>query len=216
MRRPSRVAALAGLIVAAATACGSASHGTPSAAPAASVTQPPAPAAGPIAPTSTSAPKLGAQQVADTGLPSKVGAGKLSTPTIKRLMQFFEDKVSRAYATGDANALEHYLAGPMLTGNRATINYLASQHKRNVFRIKVESVKPQANTAHRIILDMTGDMTVNYFVDPRTRKVLNNGLPGPSQVAFTVFLDQNPATGTWYWTGEKAGTSANDGPVTSQ
>jgi hypothetical protein len=192
-----------------------------------SASTPPAPAAAPRVQASTppvsspppglaGTPSLTASDVADHGLPSKVGAGKLSTPTIKRLMQFFEDKVGRAYATGNANALDHYLAGPMLSGNRATINLLTSQHRRNVFRIHVQTVKPEANQAHRVVLDMTGDMTVNYFFDPRTHKVLSNGLPGPSQVAFLVFLDQNPKTGTWYWTGEKsaaAGATGSSGTI---
>jgi hypothetical protein len=214
-----RVAALVLAASAAVAGCGSTSSGgdTPRAVPAATPSSVPTPASsplvGPTLPPGTT-PTLSAQQVADTGLPSKVGPGKLSNPTIKRLMQFFEDKVSRAYATGNADALSHYLAGPMLTGNRGTINLLSSQHRRNVFKIRVQTVKAEANTGHRIILDMTGDMTVNYFFDPRTHKVLNNGLPGASQVTFTVFLDQNPATGTWYWTGEKSGTGGVTGAQT--
>jgi hypothetical protein len=204
-----------GLILTSLTGCSSGSK-TPAAAPpppvAVSSAPPPAPV--PLAPSPTRQ-VLTARQVADSGLPSKVGAGKLSTPTIKRLMQFFEDKVSHAYATGHANALTHYLAGPMLTGNRATINLLTSKQKRNVFRIKVQSVTPQTNQAHHLIFDMTGDMTVNYFFDPRTHKVLDNGLPGPSQVQLIVFLDQNPKTGTWYWTGEKAGADANSATSTT-
>ncbi|MBV9871401.1 MAG: hypothetical protein JO214_12355 [Frankiaceae bacterium] len=188
------------------TGCSSGSGGgAPSAdasapAPTVSTTQLPGPSGAP-------AQTLTAAQVADHGLPSRVGPGKLSTPTIKRLVQFFEDKVSHAYATGNADALRHYLAGPMLTGNVATVNLLTQKHRRNVFRIKVQSVKPVANTENRIILDLTGDMTVNYFFDPATHKILDHGLPGPSQVQFTVFLDRNPKTHTWYWTGEKAGTS---------
>jgi hypothetical protein len=190
--------------------CGGGSGGTPSTPDAAGAG---VPSAAPTtnsqlaAPTRAAGQTFTASQVANPGLPSKVGAGKLSTPTIKRLAQYFEDKVSHAYATGNADALRHYLAGPMLTGNIATINLLNQKHRRNVFRIKVQSVKVVANTSHRIIFDLTGDMTVNYFFDPSTHKILNRGLPGPSQVQFTVFLDQNPKSGTWYWTGEKAGTS---------
>lgn len=214
-----RTAAVALAASAVLAGCGSGSSGgaTPRAVPAETPSAVPtlasSPPAGPTLPPGTT-PTLSARQVADDGLASKVGPGKLPTPTIKRLMQFFEDKVSRAYATGDAEVLSHYLAGPMLTGNRGTINLLSSQHRRNVFRIRVQTVKPQANTAHRIVLDMTGDMTVNYFFDPRTHKILNHGLPGPSQVTFTVFLDQNPATGTWYWTGEKSGTGGVTGAQT--
>jgi hypothetical protein len=190
-----------GLLAVSLVGCGSGTH---QASPAPVVASPSAATASPVTPLATSAPVLSAQDVADPGLPSKVGAGKLSTPTIKRLMQFFEDKVSQAYATGHADVLDHYLAGPMLNGNRATISLLSSQHKRNVFKIRVESVKPQADQAHRVVFDMTGDMTLNYFFDPGTKKILDNGLPGPSQVQFLVFLDQNPKTGTWYWTGEQS------------
>jgi hypothetical protein len=72
-------------------------------------------------------------------------------------------------------------------------------------------VKPQTDEAHHVIFTMSGDMTLNYFFDPTTHKVLDNGLPGPSQVRFIVFLSQNPTTGTWYWTGEKADTSSSSG-----
>jgi hypothetical protein len=191
------------------TGCGSGSSSHAGAPSPASSSSSPAAATAPLAPAAT--PTLSAQQVADHGLPSKVGAGKLSTPTLKRLVQYFEDKVSRAYATGNVDALSHYLAGPMLSGNRATIGLLNSKNKRNVFRIRVQSVTPQSNQAHAAIVEMTGDMTVNYFFNPRTHKVLDNGLPGPSQVRFIIFLNQNPATGTWYWTGEKADTSSSSG-----
>jgi hypothetical protein len=204
-------ASVGGLLVAGVLAGCSSHSAPPQAAPSPQVvtssSRPASPA--PLAPDTT--PSLSAQQVADHGLASKVGPGKLSTPTLKRLMQFFEDKVSRAYATGDANALSHYLAGPMLSGNRATIGLLSAKHQRNVFRIHVQSVKAESNQAHEVILDMTGDMTVNYFFDPRTHKVLDNGLTGPSPVQFTVFLNQNPKTGTWYWTGEKAAASTGSG-----
>lgn len=203
--------ALTAAALVAAVAGGCSGHGsTPGAAPAATPSQ--------VATTSTPSPTvpgtgqgLSAQQVANSGLPSTVGAGELSTPTLKRLVQYFEDKVSKAYASGDAGALSHYLAGPMLSGNRATIGLLNSKHRRNVFRIHVQSVQPESNQKHQVILRMVGDMTVNYFFDPRTHKVLDHGLPGPSQVRFVVFLNQNPATGTWYWTGEKADTSSSSG-----
>jgi hypothetical protein len=208
-QRPSAVTAVgSGLLVLALSACGSSSSGgsTPAAAPRAS-SSPAAVGSPPLAPKS--APTLTAQQVADTGLPSKVGPGKLSKPTIKKLIQYFENRVNHAYATGNAGALDHYLAGPMLSGNAGTINFLNSKHKRNVVRIRVETVKPQTNEAHHLIVNMTGDMTLNYFFNPRTKKVLDNGLPGPSQVAFLVFMDQNPKTKTWYWTGEKSATDTD-------
>jgi hypothetical protein len=192
----------------ASSAAGAAATQTPSAAPSPALSPPLA-----VSPPAQSAQPstLSAEQVADNGLPSKVGSGKLSARTLKRLVQFFEDKVSRAYADGNPDALDHYLAGPMLSGNRATINLLTSRHRRNIFKIRVESVKPQSDQAHSAIVEMTGDMTLNYFADPRTHKVLDNGLPGPSQVQFIVFLNQNPATGTWYWTGEKSATSSTAG-----
>jgi hypothetical protein len=200
----------AGLTISMLTACGGGSStASPPSAPVSSPTASTA-ATGPVAPPPAPAATLSAQQVSDRGLPSHVGAGKLSKPTIKKLMQFFETKVGKAYATGNADSLSHYLAGPMLSGNRATIGLLTTKHKRNVFRIHVETVKPQTNEAHHLIFNMTGDMTVNYFFDPATHKVLDNGLPGPSQVQFTVFLDQNPKTGTWYWTGEKADATTGD------
>src|SRR5580693_4165974 len=73
-------------------------------------------------PTPTTAPPvhIPARDLADPALPSHLGSGKPSKATVKRLMQFFENRVSEAYATGNADALYHYLAGPMLSGNRAT------------------------------------------------------------------------------------------------
>jgi hypothetical protein len=152
---------------------------------------------------------LSAADVADPGLASTIGPGKLSVAQVKALAQYFEDKVSAAYANGDADALDHYLAGPMLSGNRATINVLNSQHKLNVYRIKVGKVTIETSDTHSVIFDMTGDMVLDYFVDSATQKVLENGLPGPSQVQFAVFLDENPKTHTWYWTGEKSETSGS-------
>jgi hypothetical protein len=158
-----------------------------------------------------SAPELSAEQISDTGLPSHVGDGKLTTSQVKRLMQFFEDKVSEAYAHGDANALDHYLAGPMLSGNRATINLLNSQGKYNVFRIRVGKVTIETNEKNSVIFDMTGDMVLDYFVDSKTHQVLENGLPGPSQVQFAVFFNENPKTHTWYWTGEQSEANSSGG-----
>jgi hypothetical protein len=151
---------------------------------------------------------LSRADIADSGLASQVGDGKLSAATVKELMQYFEDKVSAAYAAGDADALDHYLAGPMLSGNRATINVLNSQNKLNVFRIRVGKVTIETNEKSSVIFDMTGDMVLDYFVDSLTHKVLQNGLPGPSPVQFSMFFNENPKTHTWYWTGEKSGTGA--------
>jgi hypothetical protein len=200
-----------GVLVLGLAACGSSSgqagpkpNATAVPTPGTSAT-PATPGSGVLAPAGAS---LSAEQVSDRGLASKVGPGKLPTKTIKALAQFFEDKVSNAYATGNAGALDHYLAGPMLSGNRATINLLAAKHKRDVFKIRVETVKAQTNEAHHVIFTMTGDMTLDYFFNPQTKKILDGGLPGPSQVSFTMFFDQNPKTHTWYWTGEQAAGSA--------
>jgi hypothetical protein len=201
-----------GLLVVALAGCGSSGSepGSSALAPvrasaAPSTAAAPTPGSGVIAPAGAS---LSAEQVSDSGLASKVGAGKLSKPTIKALAQFFEDKVGNAYATGHPDELDHYLAGPMLSGNRATINLLAGKHKRDVFKIRVETVKPQTNEAHHVIFTMTADMTLDYFFNPQTKKILDGGLPGPSQVSFTMFFDQNPKTHTWYWTGEQSAASA--------
>jgi hypothetical protein len=158
-------------------------------------------------PTPLAGSTLTAADVADPGLPSKIGPGKLSNATIKKLVQYFEDNVAKAYADGDANALEHYLAGPMLSGNRATITLLAKQDKLNIFRIRVQKITAETNEAEHVIIDMTGDMVLNYFIDSKTHKILENGLPGPSQVQFAIFLDRNPKTNTWYWTGEQSETT---------
>ncbi|HWB67730.1 MAG TPA: hypothetical protein VG708_12985 [Mycobacteriales bacterium] len=167
------------------------------------------------APPGSAAPGRGraaytARQLVDDGLPSKIGPGALTKPQVKQLMQYFENKVAHAYATGRSDSLTHYLAGPMLSGNRATIQLLAAKHKRNVFHIDVVAVHLQANEATRLVFAMTGDMTSNYFVDTATGRVLDHGLPGPSQVKFLIFLDQNPATRTWYWTGEQSQAAADN------
>ena len=153
--------------------------------------------------------RLTAKQVADPGFASQVGAGRLSAATVKRLLQYLEDRVASAYAHGRPNELEHYLAGPMLSGNRATILLLNSKQRHNVFRIKVDSVHLIANQAHRVVFTMTGDMQLDYFYSTTTHKVLDHGLPGPSRVKFLVFLDENPKTHTWYWTGEKSDANGN-------
>jgi hypothetical protein len=215
--RPVSAALVAATCVLAASACGSGSGsvaGVSRPNPASTLARPAPPAPlGPLAPSATSgaSPTLTAADVADDGLPSKVGPGKLSTPTIKKLTQYFEDRVARAYATGNADALAHYLAGPMLSGNRATIALLNGKQRLNVFRLKVESVKPQTNEAHHLIINLTADMVLDYFVSTTTHKVIDNGLPGPSQVQFVIFLDQNPKTHTWYWTGEQSAAAASSG-----
>lgn len=210
------VAGLLGLTLAGAglAGCGGSSSGgaaadtTPSAVPSATSTAPVTPETGLPTPLA-SVPTLSAADVADHGLPSSIGPGKLSNAKIKALIQYFEDKVAKAYATGSSTALQHYLAGPMLSGNRATISLLSKQNKLNVFRIRVETVTPETNEKRHLIFDMTGDMVLDYFVDSRTHKVVNNGLPGPSQVQFAIFLDENPKTHTWYWTGEQSESTAN-------
>ncbi|HVW79548.1 MAG TPA: hypothetical protein VHB69_01230 [Mycobacteriales bacterium] len=161
---------------------------------------------GPVVPSS---PSLSLADIADPGLASHIGDGKLTVAQVRQLMQFFENKVSAAYAHGDADALDHYLAGPMLSGNRATINLLNSQNKLNVYRIRVGKVTIETNEKTSVIFDMTGDMVLDYFLDSKTHKVLEHGLPGPSQVQFAVFFNENPKNHTWYWTGEKSETASD-------
>lgn len=164
----------------------------------------PAPAAAPVP---LAQPSLDTQEVADPG-PASVYGAQPTPSQVKRLIQFFENRVNHAYATGDADALSHYLAGPMLSGNRATVLLLDKQHKHDVVRVAAHTVKILTSRPHQVIARMTARMTADYFVDTRTGKVLDDGLPGPSPVQFVVFLDQNPHTHTWYWTGEQAGDSS--------
>jgi hypothetical protein len=167
-------------------------------------TQPPA--------TTLPAVTIPAQQLADPGLPSQVGPGPLPVGVVTQLMQYFEDKVAAAYADNDADSLYRYLAGNMLTGNRASVNLLRSQGKRNVFAIAVTTVDVSDNEHDRITFDLTAQETQNYFVDT-TSSTLDAGLPGPSTLYFLIFLDFNPGNGTWYWTGAQ-NTQGDNGPAT--
>jgi hypothetical protein len=154
--------------------------------------------------------------IADPGLPSHVGPGPLDQGTVQRLMQYFEGNVAQAYAEGDARLLDHYLAGPMLTGNAGTINFLDTQHKHNVFQIPVTGVELDSNSTDRVVFDIAADMTLDYFVDTSDNQVLDGGLPGPSTLDFLCFVDFNPANRTWYWTGEQDESgNANDGEFSS-
>jgi hypothetical protein len=141
--------------------------------------------------------------IADAGLPSKVGPGPLKAPQVKLLMQFFENHVAQDFANGDATGLQTYLAGTMLTGNKGTINVLNSQSRRNIYNIDVTKVIINNNETDRVVFEMKGNMTVDYFEDSTTKQPVANELPGPSAVDFLVFLDFNPANHTWYWTGEQ-------------
>jgi hypothetical protein len=147
---------------------------------------------------------LSPEVLADPGLPSKLGPGPLTATQTKQLLQDLEDHVAQAYGAGDADALYRYLAGPMLTGNRATVSLLNTRHQRNVFRIQLGSVTIDKADSSRVVADVTADETLDYFADTATRKVLNSGLPGPSHLSVTVFLDYNPGNHTWYWTGQQA------------
>jgi hypothetical protein len=174
----------------------------------------PGPSPGQASASPSPASSFSAAMIADPGLPARLGPGKLTMRQVTRLMQYFEDKVADAYSTNRPDELSHYLAGPMLSGNRATILLLTKQHRRNIFRVRVGKVTLQANEHDRIVLDLDAVLTVNYFLDtsgPRPT-VVNNGLPGPSHVQFLVFLDRNPGNDTWYWTGEQA---AGAGPAAS-
>jgi hypothetical protein len=227
MNRLTMAALSLSVVAGFAAGCGGGS--SPAAAPsttAPALTSAPTSTLGPVAPSTVSTPAvqpsqstgssttIPAEEVADPLLPSKVGAGALPKKTVIKLAQFFEDKVSAAYADGKPNELYHYLAGPMLTGNRGTISLLNSQNKRNVYKIKVRSATLQTNQAHHIVFTMTGDMTVDYFYNSKTRKIIDNGLPGPSQVKFVMFFDQNPKTKTWYWTGEENNADGTGNGVT--
>jgi hypothetical protein len=185
-----------------------------SAPPAASID--PAKVEGPVAvstSTSTSTPvesttrstevSVPLSAITDNGLPSKVGHGPVSATTVKSLMQYFENHVSQAFANGDADDLESYLAGTMLTGNKATINVLNAQSRRNIYKIDVTKVIINNNETDRVVFEMKGNMTVDYFENTSTNQPVADGMPGPSPVDFLVFLDFNPANHTWYWTGEQ-------------
>jgi hypothetical protein len=206
-----RIGSLAAVAALGFAVAGCSSSSTPSAVPSPSVSPSSSPSVVPVPPGRAvkTTPPLSTAEVADPGLPSTIGPGKLTVAQVKQLAQYFEDKVSAAYADGDADALDHYLAGPMLSGNRATINLLNSQNKLNVYRIRVGKVTIETSGKNSVIFDLTGDMVLNYFVDAKTHKVLENGLPGPSQVQFAVFFNENPKNHTWYWTGEKSETGSS-------
>jgi hypothetical protein len=153
--------------------------------------------------TTTTDVSIPLSAIKDTGFPSTVGPGPLKAPVVKQMMQFFETQVSNAYANGDATALEPYLAGGMLTGNKGTINVLNGQHQRNIYKITVGSVSLDNNEKDRVVFDMSGAMTTDYFEDTSTNQPVADGEPGPSSVDFLIFFDFNPTNHTWYWTGEQ-------------
>jgi hypothetical protein len=161
--------------------------------------------------TTTTEVSIPLSAITDPGLPSTVGPGPLKSAQVKKLMQYFETNVAQAYATGNAAALKAYLAGSMLTGNTATINVLNTQSQHNVYSITVKSVSIDNNETDRVVFDMTGNMTADYFEDTKTNQPVADELPGPSAVDFLVFFDFNPANHTWYWTGEQNESDASDG-----
>ena len=163
--------------------------------------------------TSTAASKVtvSAALLADAGLPSQLGPAPIAQPKLTALVQYLEDHVALAYAHGNADELYHYLAGTMLTGNRATINVLNGQKRRNDFKVRVNTVTIQNSDPDQVVVDMDGDLTQNYFVDAASGAVLAGGLPGPSHIDFQLFLNYYPANHTWYWTGEQDQSSAGDG-----
>jgi hypothetical protein len=183
-------------------------------------TKPGAKLVGPVAPSTSTTPttdiNVPLTAISDAGPPSQVGEGPLTAPVVKVLMQYFEDNVALAYSTGDAGALEHYLAGSMLTGNRGTINVLNAQNQRNVFKINVQSVSLDNDEKDRVVFDMKGAMVTDYFENTATNQPVANGLPGPSAVDFLVFIDFNPANHTWYWTGEQNLSNSADGSSAGQ
>jgi hypothetical protein len=204
-------------------ACSSSSP--PVAAPTTSTTE--APITGPVAPTTTTVASgsgsssttttqvsVPLSAITDTGLPSQVGPGPLKTAKVKSLMQFFENHVAAAYASGDPNGLQSYLAGSMLTGNKATINVLNGQSRRNIYKINVTKIIMNANESDRVVFEVKGSMTEDYFENSTTNQPVADELPGPSSVDDLVFLDFNPANHTWYWTGEQnynASTNSSSG-----
>ena len=194
-----------------ASACGS-SPSHPSTSASTSRTTTSGPATKIDGPTTTTTPTTYASvplaSIADSGLPSTVGAGPLKAQTAKTLMQYFENKVAQDYASGNADDLGHYLAGSMLDGNKGTVNVLNKQGQRNIFKIAVTSVTMDSNNKDRVVFDMLGNMTTDYFENVSTGQPVANGLPGPSSLHFLVFLDFNPTNHTWYWTGEQNESNA--------
>jgi hypothetical protein len=153
--------------------------------------------------TTTTEVAIPLSAITDTGLPARVGPGPLKAAQVKTLMQFFENHVAAEFAAGDANGLQTYLAGSMLTGNRGTINVLNGQSRRNIYKIDVTKIIMNANETDRAVFEMKGNMTVDYFENATTNQPVADELPGPSPVDFLVFLDFNPNNRTWYWTGEQ-------------
>jgi hypothetical protein len=189
-----------------AASCSSGGH--PSAAPPAAST----PSAAPTT-TTTPAVSLPAAEIADPGLPSQVGQGPLSQTVVQNLMQYFEDNVATAYANDDPDSLYRYMAGPMLIGNRGSVNVLKSQGKRNVYTISVSTIDIDTNEQTRVTFDMTAAETSDYFLDT-TGSTLVGGAPGPSTLDFLMFIDFNPTNHTWYWTGAENEADSSGGAST--
>jgi hypothetical protein len=164
--------------------------------------------------TTTTSVAIPLAAIRDPGYPSTVGQGPLKAPVVKQMMQYFENAVSKAYADGDASELQPYLAGGMLTGNKGTINVLNGQHQRNIYDITVSTVSIDNNETNRVVFDMTGNMTTDYFENTSTNQPVADGEPGPSTVDFLVFFDFNPDNHTWYWTGEQ--NESNNGAGAAQ
>lgn len=148
-------------------------------------------------------PAVPAAWLADPGPASQIGRGPIPKPKLLGLVQYLENQVAASYAAGAPDQLYHYLAGTMLEGNRATINVLNGQDRRNHYAVTVNQVSVDTTDPTQVVLDMDADMTEDYFVNSTTGQVVAGGLPGPSHLDQELFLDYYPANHTWYWTGEQ-------------
>ncbi len=133
--------------------------------------------------------------------PNHVPPGALSPTQVHELIAYFDDRVAKAYADGSTDGLDQILAGPELRGTAGTLGVLVSQHRRNIFTVVVDAVTIQSSSPERVVAMVNDHTTVDTFVDASTGVTLNQGLPGPEVRTFLVFIDYNPTTQAWYWTG---------------
>jgi hypothetical protein len=126
--------------------------------------------------------------------------GQLDAAACRALIIDFDDRLSLAYAAGDPDHLDTFLAGVELSGHTATIRQLNAKHLRNVFHVQFDSLQITSSTPQRVVFTLADHTTDNHFVDTPTNQIVNQGYPGPATQSFTIFFDYNPQTGTWYWT----------------
>ena len=127
--------------------------------------------------------------------------GELDAAAVRDLIVDFNERLARAYATGDPSHLDEFLAGTELAGHRTTIRLLDARHQRNIFHVQFDSLTIMSNSPQRVVFTLNDHTTDNHFVDTTTNQVLNQGYPGPAPQSFTIFFDYNPENHTWYWTG---------------